>query len=266
MEKKIRDLVKNHIEDWAKKFSQRHIDDFDNVDGTINKKKHNIFVKKLGKDTMFYSTLIRSFDSSFGNMLEKLGIAIAKIYFKVEEKVEGKIYNEQRDKIAELLEAYKNPEHHTTVSVEDYEKLRDIKSQSYERVSFKSDYYLYDEAKNEHYLIELKIGGDLDNKKARSEKQAIFEHYSILYNKLGKDAKIKCYFATAYNRYGKDPDDWPQSRVKQFFSEEELLIGEKFWNFVCNSENGYNIVKDEYNNNVQTIKEALDKIKNKYLS
>ena len=109
------------------------------------------------------------------------------------------------------------------------------------------------------------IGGDLDNKKARSEKQAIFEHYSILYNKLGKDAKIKCYFATAYNRYG-EGKKWPQSRVKQFFSEDELLIGEKFWNFVCNSENGYNIVRDEYNNNVQTIKEALDKIKNKYLS
>ena len=35
-----------------------------------------------------------------------------------------------------------------------------------------SDYYLYDEETGIHYLIELKIGGDLDNKKARSEKES----------------------------------------------------------------------------------------------
>ncbi|GAB6046041.1 hypothetical protein JCM11957_16400 [Caminibacter profundus] len=38
-----------------------------------------------------------------------------------------------------------------------------------------SDYYLFDEEENFHYLIELKIGGDLDNKKARAEKEALFE-------------------------------------------------------------------------------------------
>ena len=30
-----------------------------------------------------------------------------------------------------------------------------------------SDYYLLDKETGMHYLIELKIGGDLDNKKAR---------------------------------------------------------------------------------------------------
>ena len=38
-----------------------------------------------------------------------------------------------------------------------------------------SDYYLTDRNNGNRYLIELKIGGDLDNKKARSEKEAILE-------------------------------------------------------------------------------------------
>ena len=127
-----------------------------------------------------------------------------------------------------------------------------------------SDYYLFDKEKNEHFLIELKIGGDLDNKKARSEKEAIFEQYAILSNVLGKDANIKCYFATAYNRYG-EGKPWTQGRVKQFFSQEELLIGKDFWDFICKSENGYNIVIDEYKKNAEVIKNALEAIKNEYL-
>ncbi|OAV74839.1 MjaII restriction endonuclease [Bacteroidales bacterium Barb7] len=114
-------------------------------------------------------------------------------------------------------------------------------------------------------MIELKIGGDLDNKKARSEKEAIFEQYAILSNTLEKDAKIKCYFATAYNRYG-EGKPWTQGRVKQFFSGKELLIGRDFWNFICKSDKGYEIVIDEYRNNAPIIREALDQIKNQYLS
>ena len=105
---------------------------------------------------------------------------------------------------------------------------------------------MFDKEKNEHFLIELKIGGDLDNKKARSEKEALFEQYAILSNVLGKDAKIKCYFATAYNRYG-EGKPWTQGRVKQFFSQEELLIGKDFWDFICKSDKGYDIVIDEFN-------------------
>lgn len=104
----------------------------------------------------------------------------------------------------------------------------------------------------------------MDNKKARSEKEALFEQYAILSNTLGKDAKIKCYFATAYNRYG-EGKPWTQGRVRQFFSEEELLIGRDFWNFICKSEEGYEIVIDEYKKNASIICKALDQIKQKYL-
>jgi hypothetical protein len=41
----------------------------------------------------------------------------------------------------------------------------------------------------------------LDNKKARSEKEAIFEQYAILSNTIAVDVDIECKFATAYNRF-----------------------------------------------------------------
>jgi hypothetical protein len=123
---------------------------------------------------------------------------------------------------------------------------------------------LVDKETNTHHLIELKIGGDLDNKKARSEKEAIFEQYAILSNSLDKKAKIKTHFATAYNRFGEN-SEWKQGRVLQFFSKDELLIGKDFWNFVCKSDDGYDLVLGAYKENAHLITEALESIKQTYL-
>jgi hypothetical protein len=198
-------------------------------------------------------------------MLEGLAINIAGLFYKVETKVTGPLYPEQTSKIAELLEAYKNNTNPLKVSVEHYKEIRNVKHSG--RVVEKthiSDYYLFDEESKNNYLIELKIGGDLDNKKARSEKEALMEQYAILSNTLGDKANIKCFFGTAYNRFG-EGKPWNQGRVRQFFSEEELLIGKNFWDFVCKSENGYNIVLDEYKKNAHLITKALEKIKEAYL-
>lgn len=266
-EKAIRNLVKSNIKTFAQAFSQRHIGEVNNPNGTINMKIHNVFIAALGSELQYYTALVRSFDSSLGNMLESLAISIAEFFYEVDNKVEGPLYPQQTAKIAELLEAYKNKRNPKKVSVLDYEKLRKIeqpKSKTIKTKTHVSDYYLYDATSKEHFLIELKIGGDLDNKKARAEKEALFEQYAILSNIKGKNAKIKCYFATAYNRFG-EGKPWKQGRVKQFFSEEELLIGKEFWNFICKSNNGYDIVIDEYKKNADIIKNALDVIKDEYL-
>jgi hypothetical protein len=265
-EKAIRELVKSNVITFAQTFSERHISEFDDPDGTLNMKIHNVFIAALGEEIQYYTALVRSFDSSLGNMLENLAVSISSFFYTVTNKVSGPLYPEQTTKIAELLEAYKNTQNPKKVDVNDYLLLRDIQQpQGIIEKTHISDYYLFDEDTNQHYLIELKIGGDLDNKKARSEKEALFEQYAILANSLGRDASIKCYFATAYNRYG-EGKDWTQGRVKQFFSKEELLIGKDFWDFICKSDNGYNIVIDEYTQNAPIIREALDKIKSQYLS
>jgi predicted glycosyl hydrolase (DUF1957 family) len=81
---------------------------------------------------------------------------------------------------------------------------------------------------------------------------------------LGKDAKITAHFATAYNRFGEDKE-WKQGRVLQFFSKDELLIGKDFWNFVCKSNDGYELVLSTYKENAHLITKVLESIKKTYL-
>ena len=223
-------------------------------------KIHNVFIAALGPEIQYYSALARSLDSSLGNMLEKMAIKIASLNYAVSQHVEGILYKEQTDYIAEILEKYKR--HAITPSVDDYVGITHKRGSVIEK-RHESDYYLIDEETGKHYLIELKIGGDLDNKKARSEKEALLEQYCILTNKLGED-NVKILFATAYNRYG-EGKPWTQGRVLQFFAKEELCISKDFWNLVCKSDDGYDIVIDEYTKNAHLINAALKRIKDVYL-
>jgi hypothetical protein len=226
-------------------------------------KIHNVFISALGPEIQYYTALVRSLDSSLGNMLEGLAIEIAKLSFEVRKNVEGPLSVQQTRIIAELLEKYKRRE--KKPEIQDYQSLRE-KSRERELLTKRhdSDYYLIHKESGKHHLIELKIGGDLDNKKARSEKEAILEQFAILSNTLSEGTTITIHFATAYNRFGENKP-WKQERVRQFFAQEELLISKDFWNFICQLSNGYDIVLDEYRKNAHFIKDALDSIKRKYL-
>lgn len=259
----IRSLVRSHVQAFATGFKGRHEGEVDNPDGTINMKIHNVFISALGPEIQYYTALVRSLDSSLGNMLEGLAIEIAKLSFEVKKSVEGPLGIQQTKKIAGLLEEYKR--HEKTPKIKDYQFLREKPNK--DNLSTKrhdSDYYLILKETGIHYLIELKIGGDLDNKKARSEKEAILEQFAILSNTLPEKTPITVYFATAYNRFG-EGKPWKQERVKQFFAEEELLISKDFWNFICQMPDGYDIILDEYRKNAHLIKDALDSIKRMYL-
>lgn len=259
----VQTLVRTAVQSYAEGFEARHLADVDNPEGIINMKVHNVFIEALGKDIQYYTALVRSLDSSLGNMLEGLAINIAGLSFSVKDHVEGHLSVEQTRAIAELLERYKRREERPCVS--HYEIIRSQMKPKADCVKrHDSDYYLIDEESSSHYLIELKIGGDLDNKKARSEKEALFEQYAILSNSLPQGATIKIFFATAYNRFGEDKP-WRQERVRQFFADDELLIGKEFWNFICRSEYGYEWVLEAYKESAPIIREALDSIKNLYL-
>lgn len=238
-DKSIRAIVRGHVESYAVGFSDRHLSELKDTEGTLNMKIHNVFIAALGKEIQYYSALARSLDSSLGNMLETMAINIAKLFYEVRTGVERQITTKQINHISDILEAYtrntKKPE------IKDYQQLRNkLTTKDVINKRKASDYYLIDKANKSHHLIELKIGGDLDNKKARSEKEAILEQFAILSNSLPSNAKITVQFVTAYNRYG-EGKPWIQSRVLQFFSKDELLIGKDFWNFICKSNNDYNI-------------------------
>lgn len=261
-ERAIRVIVSNAVESYANGFSTRHLAEVDDENGVINMKIHNIFIAALGPEIQYYSALARSLDSSLGNMLETMAISIAKLNYTVDQHVEGILYKEQTDYIAELLEQYKRSSNRRKPKISDYQGISKMIGTA-ETKRHESDYYLLDNETGTHYLIELKIGGDLDNKKARSEKEALLEQYCILTNRLGEE-KVKILFATAYNRYG-EGRPWTQGRVRQFFCDEELCISRDFWNLVCKSDHGYDIVIDEYKKKAHFINEALDEIKNAYL-
>lgn len=261
-ERAIRSIVNSAIKSYANGFSTRHLSEVNNENGVINMKIHNVFIAALGSEIQYYSALARSLDSSLGNMLESMAISIATLNYEVSQHVEGILYKEQTDYIAELLAQYKRSSNRRIPKLADYQGISK-KTGTAETKRHESDYYLLDNETGMHYLIELKIGGNLDNKKARSEKEALLEQYCILTNRLGEE-KVKILFATAYNRYG-EGKPWIQGRVRQFFCEEELCISRDFWNLVCKSDRGYDTVIDEYKRNAHFINEALDEIKDAYL-
>lgn len=259
----IRSIVSASCKVFASTFAEKHLSQIDDPAGTLNLKMNNVFITALGPEIKYYSALCRSLDSSLGNMLEAMAISIAEMHYKVTKQVEGDLYEKQTDCIAELLERYKSNEKKPQIA--DYLGITYTHNTgSHKKKRHISDYYLYDEESGMHYLIELKIGGDLDNKKARSEKEALLEQYCILANTLKSEEKVKIYFATAYNRYG-EGRPWTQGRVLQFFAKDELLISADFWNMVCKSDRGYEIVLDEYTKCAPMIVDALNDIKDAYL-
>ena len=263
--KAIEIIVDTSMSSFADGLFSRYESEVSLDDGVINMKKNNCFIAQLGEEFMFYSAFVRSFDSSFGNVLEKLGNSIAQLSYKVKGNIDSFILPDQTQRIASVLDSY--VDHVSEPEVSHYSTFDVIipkNTVSYVR-THNTDNYFYSPDKNEHYLIELKASGDLDNKKARAEKSALLEEYFLLKNLLrdDKDAKIKIFFATAYNKFG-EGKEWKQERVRQFFADEELLIGKDYWNFVCDDEEGFNIVFGQYKRSAVYIKDSLKKIKDMY--
>lgn len=260
----IQKIVDDEIKDFAEKFERRYADEISNPEGVINNKKNNCFVAELGEEFMFYSAFVRSFDSAFGNKLEEMGNKIAKLSYDVKSNVESFLLPQQSQHMDYIMMEY---EKHRKPSVNDYadfECMIPKDTRSHERTHV-TDHYFYNEKENEHYLIELKASGDLDNKKAKSEKLALLQEYFILKNSLldKPEDKIKIFLGTAYNKYGEN-NEWKQERVKQFFAEDELLIGKKYWDFVCDDEQGFEIVFEQYKKSSERIREAIETIKKMY--
>lgn len=259
----IREIVDTHIRQFIDSMEARYRSEVGDPLGVINAKKNNAFISQLGEEFMFYSAFVRSFDSSFGKVLENMGNAIAKISFTVKGRIESYLLPQQTQHIDYLMTAYEKRD--ARPKVEDYQNFNCLIPSNVTSFlkSHETDNYFYDEEKGCHYLIELKAGGDLDNKKAKSEKIALLNEFFILKNALQNNENIKIYFATAYNKFGEGAP-WHQERVQTFFAEEELLIGKDYWNFVCNDPEGYKVVFDQYKISSEYMKNALERIKQLY--
>lgn len=261
------DYIDKIIEAEIKTFSEQFLKDYSEcgkkVSNIVNK-KNNLFIAALGKNIATYSALMRSLDSSLGNRLEKIAKLIADQNYIVKNRIDGYISREAIDAIADLLDKYEN--HIKTPEERDLETIYRKAGEKEESKGHKSDYYLTLKANPANkFLIELKIGGDLDNKKAHSEKEALLKQYVILRNsnEIKQGDTVKIFFCTAYNKNGED-EQWVQERVQQYFSENEIKVGKDFWNFVCNSLNGYEVVKSSYLRHAHFLRSSLEKIIERY--
>lgn len=260
----IQKIVDEEIRKFTDSFEARYTKEVDNPDGVINSKINNCFVAELGKEFMFYSAFVRSFDSSFGKVLEAMGNKIAEFSYDVRKDVNSFLLPQQSQHMDYIILEYEKHRKPKTSDYSEFFCMIPEDTRSFEK-NHVTDHYFYNAQKNEHYLIELKASGDLDNKKAKSEKLAMLQEYFILKNSLRDkpNDKINLYLATAYNKYGED-SEWKQERVKQFFAEDELLIGRDYWNFVCDDLEGFDIVFEQYQRSAVYIKEALERIKELY--
>ena len=261
--KAIQEIIDTSIKSFVDGLDLKFTSEVYNPDGVINSKKNNVFIAELGEEFMFYSAFVRSFDSRFGKVLENMGKAIARLSYDVRGRIDSYLLTQQSQHIDYLLSEYDN--NHTKPKVEDYSTFTCIhpKDITSFKKSHETDNYFYNPAKKEHYIIELKAGGDLDNKKSKIEKNELLQEYFLLKNQIKNDENVKIYLATAYNKYG-EGKEWKQDRVQQYFSREELLIGKDYWNFVCNSEEGFNIVFEQYKKSAVYVKKILTIIKNMY--
>lgn len=263
----IQAIVNSYINGFAEGLKSRYSDEVDDPCGVINMKKNNCFIAELGEEFMFYSAFVRSFDSSFGNVLEAMGNEIARLSYEVRGTIDSFILPDQVQRIASVTDKYLSHEAKPSVShYADFSVIYPRDITSYKK-THATDNYFYSKLKNEHYLIELKASGDLDNKKARAEKQALLEEYFLLKNELRDDtsASVKIYFGTAYNKFG-EGNEWKQERVRQFFAQNELLIGQDYWNFVCDDEKGFEVIFDQYRQSAANIRSSLLKIKEMYFN
>jgi hypothetical protein len=258
----INQVLQEQIPAFADKFRKKYTLSGGSGLKNLIYKANNPFILALGGEIVIYSALMRSLDSSLGNCLESIARSIAEASYHVNKRVEGNVPIGVDRHISELMNDYFSKKRKPKLI--DLEEITVVGSdlERTEHKTHQSDYHLVKKSdERQHFLLELKIGGDLDNKKARSEKHALLEQYAILkYSPhVRPDSVIRLYFATAYNKFGEE-GVWKQERVRQFFGDDELLIGRDFWNFICDSDEGNRMVLDAYKKHAYLLKEALEDI------
>ena len=271
---KIKNIFATHLDEFAT-LLEKDYTIYGSKRENIKKKGNNFLISGLGKEVMVYSALMRSLDSSLGNRIEKIALEVAKASgFKVSQGVEGLLSGETTNLIATLLESYKDKNNAKKPSKDDLRLIQQTVKNSIGKSKFhNSDYLLEKKEEGVTYLtlLELKAGGDLDNKKARSEKEAILEQYAILVSEYEEEidagtVDISLFFATVYNKDSPDggSENWKQGSVLTFFSPNEVVIGKEFWNFICDDENGWELIKSSYKENCHLIENSLKKVINSF--
>ena len=190
--------------------------------------QNNFTMKGYSVDGYLMSRLGRSLDSSRGNLWEKILVTLSEFF---NEKTYGKIVDL---------------------------KLKTTGKKWIIDLAFERD--------GVTYLIEIKLGGNLDNKKSKSEAVALKDRKEcLLENNLANE--VKTYLGVVCLGNGESsPQDWVMGRVSEGFIRSEVLFERELFDFVTNDTDVFDFIV----NIIQplAVKHELDvieTIKNEYL-
>lgn len=114
---------------------------------------------------------------------------------------------------------------------------------------------------NTYYIVEIKLGGNLDSKKLPSEFNALEQFYNKNTSTFLPNKNISFCLGTVY------AETEVVTKLFNYFNNNYsrpsyyLLLEKDFWNFICNDIKGFEIVKQAYDANVYKINKFLEKIK-----
>lgn len=247
--KAIELLVDSNIRSFVTGLTSRYEKEVDSDIGVVNMKKNNCFIAELGEEFMFYSAFVRSFDSSFGNILEAMGNDIAKLSYEVKGNINSFILPDQTQRIASILDSYVD---HTSIpSINHYANFDVIYPKntiSYQRTRV-TDNYFYNPDTNEHYLIMLKSLDNCRTQQVYNDKQELLTQFFLLKNSLCNDneTKISLFYCMPFETELNSSNNF----ILDMFESNEFLLGKQYWNFVCNDNNGYSIVSNQVKKSIE---------------
>ena len=97
--------------------------------------------------------------------------------------------------------------------------------------------------KNKYSLIELKLGGQLDNKKSKVEVETLKDRKDVLSEVV--DKPISTYLGVVTNQLTDKPETWDKSTVLKEFSKDQLLIEKQLFDYVSGIDGYFEWIKSE---------------------
>lgn len=253
--KEVTAMMSRHFEDFMKQYVNTILRKKGTKNDIVQKKRNNrILVSFMPNEAgIVYSALSRSFESALGKALETFGQECASLSYDVSagNTIIAPLTSEQATLADTLAQEYYDKK--KVPSRSDYEGTKIARpKQGTNQRKHETDNRWYDSDTKTHVIVELKAGGDLDNKKARIEKAELLREYFMQQNIAGDGESTRIFFATAYNKDG-DDSEWAQGSVQRMFADDELLIGRDYWNLVCNASNGYDVIMENFAGDVGVI-------------
>ena len=274
-------MLENHHKAIIEEIFNEEIDNFIKKMSSKPFEKNNFIMNNLNKTFKIYSSLARSFDSTLGNTSQIIAQKIAQYMYT------GKYKNLQYSGFYKVFRSFDNenniffqfhPDKFPFQKREIYPNYCNCSSIPYQKNKFhhlidiSNDFFYYSivsdvilpekgadlviNLNNRYYIIEIKLGGNLDNKKLESEYNALKKYQEKNYP---NNNNVSLCLGTVYAE--EDVKIKLSSHFKSNFSEPNhyLFLEEDFWNFICgNHEDGYSVIKEIYLKNINKINAFLE--------